>query len=133
MPERRPSPVRAWTWPQILKRSRTRWPILSRISAKSPPVCRCRMMAVAKNLRSRLGTRLVRSFEGFLQRDAEVLFFERAAEFAADRVGHFLGDQAEAGRQAVAGAEGAGDQLERFGQLGGKLSQPSLAPQQAAT
>ena len=39
------------------KRSRTRSPILSRISDRSPPVCRCRITAVTKNRRSRLGTR----------------------------------------------------------------------------
>ena len=60
IPESRPSPVRACTCPQIWNRSRMRLPILSRISDKSPPVCRCSMMAVQKNLRSIFGTRLTR-------------------------------------------------------------------------
>ncbi len=91
------------------------------------------MTAVAKNFRSRFGTRSVSVFERFFQRHAEVLLFERAAELAADRVRHFVGHQVEAGRQAMTGPQGAGDQLQRFGQLRCERLQPPLALEAAAT
>ena len=75
-----------------------------------------------EELEVEVGNALGEVFERFLERLAEVLLFERAAEFAADRVGHFLRHQAEAGRQAVAGTQRAGDQLQRFAAVGRRTS-----------
>ena len=112
------------------KRSRIRLPILSRISARSPPVCRCRITAVTKNLRSRLGTRSHMRVQAFFQGDAEVLLLEDAAELLADRGGHFRGDHVEAEGQALPGAERAGHHLQGVGQLGGEGLQPLAAAEQ---
>ena len=105
-----------------LERSRIRRPILSRISARSPPVCLCRMTAVAKNLRSRFGTRSVRFSSASSIGHAEVLLLERAVELLADRRRHLVAHQVHAGAEAVTGPERPGDQLQRLGQLSWRTS-----------
>ncbi len=105
------------------------WPILSRISARSPPVCLCRTTAVAKNLRSRLGTRSVSERSESSSETPRFCSSKCAAELLADGVGHFVGDQAHARLQAVAGAQRAGDQLQGVGQLRGELLQAFAASQ----
>ena len=52
---------------------------------------------------------------------------KRAAEFAADRLRHFVGHEVETRRKAMAGTQRAGDQLQRIGQLLGELSQSPAA------
>ena len=53
--------------------------------------------------------------QGELDRDAQVLLLEDPAELVGDRPLHLLGHQVQARGQAVAGAQGPADQLDRLG------------------
>ena len=58
------------------------------------------------------------------QRHAEVLLVVDAAELGADRRRHLVGDDAQAGRERVAGAQRAGDQVDGLGELLLEHAQP---------
>jgi len=52
---------------------------------------------------------------------------EQEAKLGAHRVGHFLGDHGQPGGQRVAGAQGPGQQVDRFGKLLLELDHPAVA------
>ena len=87
---------------------------------------------MAKNFRSRFGMRSVMLSRALFERNAQVLLLEHAVEFLADRGRHFLGDQVEAGGQAVSGPQRPGDQLQGVGQLLGELLQAGVGGEAAA-
>ena len=111
-------------WRFTLKRSRMTAARLSSTSARLPPLSRCVSTAVTKNRasssRHALGDRLQRIGE----RHAEVLLVVEQPELAGHRLRHLVGDHAQPGREGVAGAQRAGDQVDRFRELLLELPQP---------
>ena len=61
-----------------------------------------------------------RQFDG----RAQVLLVEERAEFHAHRIGHFVAHHLQADGEGVAGAHGAGQEIERLGELLFKERQP---------
>ena len=104
--------TRTWRW--ILNLSRMTYDRLSRISAKFPPVSRCSMTAVTKNLTSTSGTRVGQVYQSIANWHAEFLLFEKLAELSGDGFRYFVGDHFQGGGESVAGANGAGQRIDGF-------------------
>ena len=127
---KRPCAVCTRTWRRILKRSRTTCARFSRISDRLPPVSRWMRTAVTKKRTSSSRDALRHLVQRVAQRQAEVLLIERLLELGADRLRQFLGHHAERGLERVAGADGARQQVERFGKLLLEFLQPRRPPVQ---
>ena len=126
MPESRPSAVSALTWPKSSNRWRISLPILSRTSARSPPVARWMHDGDDEEADVHRRDPIGQAAEGDLDRDAQVLLLEDAAELVGDRPLHLLGHQVEARGQAVPGAKRPADQLDGLGHRVEKLPDPPL-------
>ena len=125
-PESRPSAVKALTCPK----ARTADGPASR-SCRAPRRGRRRsarwmITAITKNRTSIAGSDRP-CCGGPARSESQVLLLEDAVEFVGDRAFHLLRDQVQAGSQAVAGAQGPADQLDRLGHGGDELLDP-LAP-----
>ena len=59
------------------------------------------------------------SFSDVFERLAEAVLVVALAEFAGERLGQLFGHHLDAGAEAVAGLEDAGEEVERFGELRG--------------
>ena len=132
MPDSRPSPVSAWIWPQMRKRSRIRPPILSRISARSPPVCRCRITAVTKNFRSRLGTRSARSAELSSRGMPRFCSSKTRPNSLPSGAGISVATRLKPKARLCPARSAAGQHFHGVGQLGGEGLQPPLPPPEDA-
>ena len=70
-----------------------------------------------KNRASSSGTRLRERLERVGQRHAVVLLVVEQPELGASRIRDFVGDHRHAGRERVAGAQRAGDEVDRLRKL----------------
>ena len=88
MPERRPSPVRAWTCPQIWKRSRMRRADLVEDFGQVAAGLALQDDGRDEELQVEVGDPVGHAVERLLQGDAQVLLLEDAAELLAHRRAH---------------------------------------------
>ena len=100
---------------------------LSSTSDRLPPASRCVSTAVTKNRASMNGNAIGERLQRLRQRHAEVLLIEQQPELRTDRLGHLVGDHRQPGRERMAGAQRAGEQIDRLGKLLLELDHPPVA------
>jgi len=91
---------------------------VSRISARFPPVSRCNITAVTKNLTSTRGTRSVEIDQRIAYRQTEFLLFIQLAELRRHRLRISLAIKLQSSGEGVAGA----DRRAKVSMASGKIS-----------
>ena len=124
---RRPWALAAFTCPFSRNRSRITYARRDRISLKLPPVCFCSSTDEVKKRTSSSGTRMREIAQRDIERRAQVLLVEQRAELLAQRIGHLLAEHFQADGEGVAGAHGARQKVQRFGELLFQRIQPLRA------
>ena len=127
-PESRPSPVKAWTWPEDAEAVADQFPDLvedlREVAARLPLQDHRR----DEEPQVEVGHAIAHRPQAVVHGHAQVLLFEHAAELLSDRLAHLGGHGVEAEGQALPGPQDAGHHFQGVGKLRAEGLQPLLPP-----